>query len=157
MHAGHNVQERFIIQRELNSLLNRISELKDKLLHMHTEGEDQTLFQLVSQQEKDISDLLERTRVELFADRVQISGKINGQPPGRDKSKLQLPPKTPDFNMITSREEEIIDMIAEGKTSREISSILHISFHTVLSHRKNLLKKLCVHNTAELISLVKSR
>ena len=54
---------------------------------------------------------------------------------------------------ITRREKEILGLIAEGFTNPEIASKLFVSSTTVDSHRKNLLAKLNVKNTASLIRL----
>lgn len=43
--------------------------------------------------------------------------------------------------MLTSREKEIAFMVAQGKTSQDIGDILHISKHTVDTHRRNMKKK----------------
>ena len=53
--------------------------------------------------------------------------------------------------VITKREQEILDLVALGKTSQEIADTLYISVRTVESHRYNLMQKLDVKNTAELI------
>jgi len=59
---------------------------------------------------------------------------------------------------ITKREKEILSLIAEGLTNNQIAEKLFISPLTVDSHRKNLLTKLNVNNTASLIKLaVKQR
>lgn len=55
--------------------------------------------------------------------------------------------------LLTSREKEILLLIAEGHTSPQIAQQLFISLHTVDSHRKNLLTKFDVNNTAGLIKL----
>ncbi len=55
------------------------------------------------------------------------------------------------MNKITKREYQILTMIALEATIAEIASQLYISNHTVISHRKNLTKKLQVRNTAGLI------
>jgi DNA-binding NarL/FixJ family response regulator len=52
---------------------------------------------------------------------------------------------------LTSREKEIIGLIAEGLTSKEIANKLHISVATVETHRTNLMKKLQVRNVAGLV------
>lgn len=52
---------------------------------------------------------------------------------------------------ITQREREIIQLIAEGLSNKQISDVLNISIHTVLTHRKNILKKTKANNTAGLI------
>jgi DNA-binding NarL/FixJ family response regulator len=55
--------------------------------------------------------------------------------------------------LITSREKEVLQLIAEGLTSPQIAQQLFISLHTVDSHRKNLLTKFEVNNTAGLIKM----
>ena len=54
-------------------------------------------------------------------------------------------------NKISQREKEVAQLLAHGHSTKNISEILHISFNTVESHRKNLLQKLDAKNTAELI------
>lgn len=57
----------------------------------------------------------------------------------------------PEPIVITKREQEILDLVATGKTSQEIADALFISVRTVESHRYNLMQKLDVNNVAELI------
>lgn len=52
---------------------------------------------------------------------------------------------------LTTRELEIVELIAEGKSTKEIASHLFLSTHTVYTHRKNIMKKLGVNSGAELI------
>jgi DNA-binding CsgD family transcriptional regulator len=52
---------------------------------------------------------------------------------------------------ITERELEIITLIAEGYTNVEIAEKLFLSPHTVNTHRKNILQKLGVNNTAAIV------
>ncbi len=52
---------------------------------------------------------------------------------------------------VTPREIEIVKMIAEGYSSREISFQLCISAHTVHTHRRNIVRKLGVKNMAHLV------
>lgn len=52
---------------------------------------------------------------------------------------------------LTTREREILKLIAEGKSNREIASLLHISIRTVEHHRGNIMGKLNIHNIADLI------
>jgi two-component system response regulator NreC len=56
-----------------------------------------------------------------------------------------------DPNALSSREREVLQLIAEGKTSREIAEILNLSVKTVQSHRTNLMQKLDLHDRGELI------
>lgn len=55
--------------------------------------------------------------------------------------------------ILSSREKEILLLIADGFTNPQIAAKLFISLHTVDSHRKNLLTKFTVNNTASLIKL----
>lgn len=52
---------------------------------------------------------------------------------------------------ISSREKEILELVAYEKTTQEIAKCLFISNHTAISHRKNLMIKLDVKNTAGMI------
>jgi DNA-binding NarL/FixJ family response regulator len=56
-----------------------------------------------------------------------------------------------DPNALSSREREVLQLIAEGKTSREIAELLHLSVKTVQSHRTNLMQKLDLHDRGDLI------
>ncbi|MBP7513405.1 MAG: hypothetical protein KA791_02585 [Flavobacteriales bacterium] len=55
----------------------------------------------------------------------------------------------------TMREMEVIRKLAEGKSSKRIAHELHLSEHTVAAHRRNLLKRTGLKNTAELVGHVK--
>ena len=52
---------------------------------------------------------------------------------------------------LTLREREVLQLIAEGKTNKEISAALAMSVKTVESHRRNLMLKLDIHETASLV------
>lgn len=54
--------------------------------------------------------------------------------------------------LFTNRELEVLEQVAKGLTTKEIASMLHISLKTVETHRKNLVTKAKVKNTAELIA-----
>jgi len=55
------------------------------------------------------------------------------------------------YDRLTAREREILKLIAEGHTSREIADKLFISLKTVLGHRTKIMEKLDLHNRTELI------
>lgn len=59
--------------------------------------------------------------------------------------------ETKGLSELTTREQEILRLIAEGKTGREIARALHVSPKTVDRHRANMMRKLDLHNRAELI------
>ncbi len=58
---------------------------------------------------------------------------------------------TPVNERLTPREREVLQLIAEGKKTSEIAQIMTRSLHTVRNHRARLMKKLGVHNAAELV------
>lgn len=58
----------------------------------------------------------------------------------------------PLFKLISSREKEIIALIKQGKTAKQIADVLHISQFTVDTHRKNILKKLELSSIKDLIA-----
>jgi DNA-binding NarL/FixJ family response regulator len=55
------------------------------------------------------------------------------------------------FELLTPREKEVLQLLAEGKSNKEASAILDVSLYTVESHRTNLMQKLDLHNTAEIV------
>jgi len=55
------------------------------------------------------------------------------------------------YELLTSREREILHMLAEGKSNKDIATLLNLSLYTVETHRRNLQDKLNLHSIAELI------
>lgn len=55
------------------------------------------------------------------------------------------------YDSLTPREREILKLIADGHTSRQIADMLFISLKTVLGHRAKIMEKLDLHNRTELI------
>ncbi|PWT95905.1 MAG: DNA-binding response regulator [Bacteroidetes bacterium] len=60
----------------------------------------------------------------------------------------------PNINLLSQREVEIIDLIKQGLSSKEIASKLDITLKTVEVHRHNILKKLNLKNTAALVNFI---
>lgn len=63
-----------------------------------------------------------------------------------NRHRSSLPP----LHDLTAREKQIVQLIIEGKKSKDIAQILFISIKTVNKHRSNILMKLGIHNLAEL-------
>lgn len=61
---------------------------------------------------------------------------------------------TPDMNVLSRRELDIVQLIKEGLSSKEIALRLDISLKTVEVHRYNILKKLSLKNTAALVNFI---
>jgi two-component system, NarL family, response regulator NreC len=55
------------------------------------------------------------------------------------------------YDLLTPREREILQLLAEGKSNKEVANVLGLSFHTVETHRGNILEKLNLHGVPELI------
>src|ERR1700733_2400421 len=58
---------------------------------------------------------------------------------------------TDPLDLLTSREREVLQMIAESKTNKEIAVALNLSVYTVEAHRGRLMEKLNLHSTGELV------
>jgi DNA-binding NarL/FixJ family response regulator len=53
--------------------------------------------------------------------------------------------------LLSEREREILQLIAEGRSNKEVAQVLCVSPATIQTHRSNILQKLDVHNMAELV------
>jgi DNA-binding NarL/FixJ family response regulator len=55
------------------------------------------------------------------------------------------------YDLLTMREREILQLVAEGKSNKEVANVLNLSVYTVETHRGNILEKLNLHSVPELI------
>jgi two-component system response regulator NreC len=55
------------------------------------------------------------------------------------------------YDLLTEREKEVLQLLAEGKSNKEAATVLDLSTNTVETHRTNLMQKLGLHNTAEIV------
>ncbi len=60
-------------------------------------------------------------------------------------------PQAAPRSRLTSREREIVQLLAEGKSSKEVAGVLGISVKTAETHRANIMRKLQVHSVSELV------
>jgi DNA-binding NarL/FixJ family response regulator len=60
-------------------------------------------------------------------------------------------PVAPRLPQLSPREREVVQLVAEGKTSKEVAAILNVSARTAETHRSNILLKLHLHSIAELV------
>jgi DNA-binding NarL/FixJ family response regulator len=79
----------------------------------------------------------------------QILGAIKAE--NIDISDLELAEATCDPILLSQREIEVLTHISEGKTNVQIAEKLFLSSHTVNTHRKNIMQKLGVKNTASMV------
>lgn len=55
------------------------------------------------------------------------------------------------YDLLTEREKEVLQLLAEGKSNKEAATVLDVSVHTVDTHRTHMMQKLNLHNTAEIV------
>jgi DNA-binding NarL/FixJ family response regulator len=55
------------------------------------------------------------------------------------------------YDLLTNREKEILQLLAEGKSNKEVASTLDVSTYTVETHRMHIMQKLNLHSTAEIV------
>jgi two-component system, NarL family, response regulator NreC len=55
------------------------------------------------------------------------------------------------FDLLTTREREVLQLLAEGKNNKDVAALLNLSLYTVETHRGNIFQKLNLHSGAELI------
>jgi DNA-binding NarL/FixJ family response regulator len=55
------------------------------------------------------------------------------------------------YELLTDREKEVLRLLAHGKSNKEAAVALDLSTNTIESHRMSLMKKLNLHNTAEIV------
>jgi two-component system, NarL family, response regulator NreC len=64
---------------------------------------------------------------------------------------LQQRGLTDSYDLLTDREKEVLQLLAEGKSNKDVATRLNLSPYTVETHRTNLMQKLNLHNTAEIV------
>jgi DNA-binding CsgD family transcriptional regulator len=55
------------------------------------------------------------------------------------------------YELLSLREREVMQLLAEGKSNKEIAGLLGVSLHTIETHRSNIFEKLNLHSLPELI------
>jgi len=55
------------------------------------------------------------------------------------------------YHLLTDREKEVLHLLAEGRSNKEAATLLDLGLSTVETHRANLMQKLNLHNTAEIV------
>jgi DNA-binding NarL/FixJ family response regulator len=64
---------------------------------------------------------------------------------------LQQSGQEDSYALLTDREKEVLQLLAEGKSNKDVAAVLGIGLSTVETHRANIMQKLALHNTAELV------
>ena len=86
---------------------------------------------------------------------VDLVGAVKAVSEGRRYlgSGLEYPSEEVDDELekLTGREKQVLQLIAQGKSNKEIAALLDLSVNTVSVHRANLMEKMNIHRTAELV------
>jgi DNA-binding NarL/FixJ family response regulator len=64
---------------------------------------------------------------------------------------LQKRGLTDSYHLLTDREKEVLQLLSEGRSNKEVATLLDVGLSTVETHRANLMQKLNLHNTAEIV------
>jgi two-component system, NarL family, response regulator NreC len=67
------------------------------------------------------------------------------------RTRIKTPGRQPRFSTLTVREREVLKLLAEGNSVKEIASGLNLATKTVEAHKFNLMRKLDIHNKAQLV------
>jgi DNA-binding NarL/FixJ family response regulator len=73
-----------------------------------------------------------------------LNGYVNG-------NKSAAPPPGPPRDRLTPREREVVQLLAEGKTTKEVAAVLGMSVKTAETHRSNIMRKLNFHSVSQLV------
>ena len=76
-----------------------------------------------------------------------VAARIHGQEFGHGSRRRSLRPGGP----LTPREREILQLLAEGRTNKEVGQLLHISIKTAETHRARIMRKLAIDSVSDLV------
>jgi len=134
----------------IREIVKRAPRSKSVLLTMHTE-EHHVLEALRAGVKGCVSKsqaaehLLQAIK-DVCAGGVYLSPHVSGAVVQAYLAKTELP-----YDPLTPRERQVLQLIAEGKTTKETAAVLEVSVKTAETHRTNLMEKLDIHSTAGLV------
>jgi two-component system, NarL family, response regulator NreC len=64
---------------------------------------------------------------------------------------LQQKGQQDSYSLLTDREKQVLQLLAEGRSNKDVAQLLDLSVYTVETHRTRIMQKLNLHNTAELV------
>ena len=85
-----------------------------------------------------------------FADHCAIEDDILRPALSRHPAAVNRRHQLPQTEELSEREKDVLIQVVKGLSNKEIADVLCISMHTVISHRKNIARKLNIHSTAGL-------
>lgn len=140
-----------VYSRGHDAVEKKLQELKNIIIKYYKAGGDDTplvsvLFDIFTceadlHQHETVEDYLFVPAVKLLENKVAVNGAVNSEDEPQNVTKDET---------LSEREKEIVRCIVNGLTNKEVAEKLFISVNTVLTHRKNIARKLSIHSTAGL-------
>lgn len=98
-----------------------------------------------------ISGMLDESILKNYDDKISVYDSISQLKEKLDNLfNVETDDPNNDTELLSSREKEILTCVVQGKTNKEIAQTLFLSTHTVITHRRNITRKLEIHSTAGL-------
>lgn len=98
-----------------------------------------------------LSCLVDESFVKQYDDKINLNDNIDQLKEKLDKIfDVQHEESNDESNSLSVREKEILTCVVKGQTNKEIAQSLFLSTHTVITHRRNIARKLEIHSTAGL-------
>ncbi len=89
---------------------------------------------------------------DVFRGRKYVSSQVRGNLVNDFRSRAREIPMRPRLSTLTRRESEILRRLVEGNSAKAIAVVLELSVNTVEAHKFNLMRKLDIHNAAQLVT-----
>lgn len=114
------------------------------VMHEYFQGIKFKIVVMVDENEKSLANQTSLTFLDVSLSQSEILDNLNAIL----KSKIKV--KRDDHEGLSARETEVLKLVATGLMNKQIADILNISLHTVISHRKNLTRKLGINTVSGL-------
>ena len=140
-------------------ITGKLTEIKNLIIKYYPGASSRQTGGMASAEEGSITYLLISVMSDLwhtehdFADHCAIEDDILRPAMTMAKNrgiKTKNTPKVPETEELSEREKDVLIQVVRGLSNKEIADVLCISQHTVISHRKNITRKLNIHSTAGL-------
>lgn len=119
---------------------------ESKLLFLTSQEVESAEGPSVAARQTSAAELVEMVRKTLGTEKA-----VNGDLRTKEVAEFPLEELVPRKRVLTTREREVLKLLAEGRTVRSAAGVLGLSVKTVDAHKFNLMRKLGIHNKAELV------
>lgn len=139
--AVHEIKKTYPEVKVLILTMHRDTEYLHQAISAGAEG-----YLLKEDADPDLFSAIEKVR----QGKIYVSPRLS-EDMADDWVQMRRGDRVPSGDPLTVREREVLKLIAEGKSSKEVADILFISIRTVERHRANIMAKLKLKNTAEMV------